>query len=148
MILESMKVLFLRDIKRVKNEISLYNDEANLWIIDKEIANSGGNLCLHLIGNLKTFIGSAFAETGYVRDREYEFNGKGVSREELLKGLDEAIEVVDAGLSNLTDSDLEKNAPVKLREEETSIALTLMHLQSHLNYHLGQLNYHRRMLDN
>jgi len=147
MVIESLKVLFLRDINRVKDEIVRYKDEKNLWITDGEIANSGGNLSLHLIGNLKTFIGLAFADTGYVRDREFEFNGKGVSREELLVGLDEAIEVVEKGLSNLSDSDLAKNAPVKLRKEETSIALTLMHLQSHLNYHLGQLNYHRRMLD-
>jgi len=147
MILEEMKTLYLRDIKRVKKEISLYKDEANLWITKGEIKNSGGNLCLHLIGNLKTFIGQGFAATGYVRDREFEFNGSGVSREELLSGLDETLIVVDKGLSSLTVSDLEKNATVKLREEDTSIGLTLMHLQSHLNYHLGQLNYHRRMID-
>jgi len=145
--IEELKALYHRDINKVIQEITLYKDEANLWLKDGDIKNCGGNLCLHLIGNLKTFIGAGFGETGYVRDREFEFNGKGVSKEELLKGLEEALEAVSKGLSNISPEDLGKNAPVKLRKEETPVGLTPMYLHAHLNYHLGQLNYHRRLFD-
>ena len=43
--------LFERDLNRLKNEISTYKNEDRLWIIEKSINNSGGNLCLHLLGN-------------------------------------------------------------------------------------------------
>lgn len=147
MILNSFKTLFERDIEKVKKELSLYRAESNLWLVDQEIKNSGGNLCLHLIGNLKTFLGQGLAGVEYQRDREFEFNGSGVSREELMKGLDEAKEVVAKGLSNLSSDDLEKNFPIVIWEKETNMSLTILHLHAHLNYHLGQLNYHRRLLD-
>ena len=147
MIVESLQELFKRDLLKLKREIELYSNEANLWKIDDTIQNSGGNLCLHLIGNLKTFIGNTLAGTDYVRDRTFEFSGKDVDRKELYKQLDETILIVQKGLSTVTTEQLKENFPIAIWEKETGLAFTLIHLHSHLNYHLGQVNYHRRLLD-
>lgn len=139
--------LYRRDLNRVKQEILLYKNTATLWKTDKSITNSGGNLCLHLIGNLKAFIGDALAQTGYSRDRDFEFSGKDVTREKLIKELDETIEIVHQALKNLDPQQLEEDFPIKIWQEKTGMLFTLLHLHSHLNYHLGQLSYHRRFFD-
>lgn len=139
--------LYRRDLNRVKQEILLYKNTATLWKTDKSITNSGGNLCLHLIGNLKAFIGDALAQTGYSRDRDFEFSGKDVTREKLIKELDETIEIVHQALKNLDPQQLEEDFPIKIWQEKTGMLFTLLHLHSHLNYHLGQLSYHRRLFD-
>ena len=80
MIVETLKLLFNRDLLRLKSEINLYNDESKIWIVEKNIANSAGNLCLHLIGNLNTYIGAEFGKTNYIRIRELEFSIKNISK--------------------------------------------------------------------
>ncbi len=148
MIKDTLKELFVRDLKRLKKEIQLYKDESVLWEIENEIKNSGGNLCLHLIGNLKTFIGNGFADIGYTRKRDFEFAGKDVPREELYKDIDATITIVENGLDKITDLQFsEEKFPIKIWENETGLAFTIIHLHAHLNYHLGQINYHRRILD-
>ncbi|MBT28017.1 MAG: DinB superfamily protein [Thalassobius sp.] len=147
MMIESLKELFNRDLKKLKHELSLYQDDSTIWKIENSISNSGGNLCLHLIGNLKTYIGNGLAKTTYIRQRELEFSAKFVDREEIYKQIDETIEVVSDGLSQLTEEDLKGNFPIIIWEKETGMGFTLMHLHSHLNYHLGQINYHRRILE-
>ena len=147
MIIESLKELFTRDLNKLKNEIQLYKDETVLWEVENSISNSGGNLCLHIVGNLKTFIGDGLGKTGYVRQRDFEFSGKGIERGVLLSQIDETIQAVDLGLSTVTDEQLEGNFPILIWEKETGMAFTLIHLHCHLNYHLGQVNYHRRLLD-
>lgn len=147
MILEALKELFTRDLNRLKKEIELYKNDSTLWKVENSIKNSGGNLCLHLIGNLKTFIGKGLAHTDYIRQREFEFSGKDVDRKILLKEIDETIEIVNQGLNNMNDAQLAENFPILIWEKETPMAFTLIHLQGHLNYHLGQINYHRRMLE-
>ncbi len=54
MLTQTLKTLFRRELEKLKKEIELYKEENNLWIVEKGIANSAGNLCLHLIGNLNT----------------------------------------------------------------------------------------------
>ena len=144
---EILLQLFERDLLKLKKEIEAYNSEDAMWKIDKNITNSGGNLCLHLIGNLKTYIGASLANTGYQRNREFEFAGKGVSKEELIEGIVETIEVVKKGIGNLKESDMDKDYPVVIWKSPTHTQFTLIHLHSHLNYHLGQINYHRRFFD-
>lgn len=145
--IETIKSLFIRDLKQLKTEIELYRDETKLWYTEKGITNSPGNLCLHLIGNLDTYIGATFGHTGYVRQRELEFSQKAIPRAILLEKIDETIAVVEAGLDNLTEEQLPKNFPVLIWEQPASIEYTLVHLTTHLAYHLGQVNYHRRLLD-
>ena len=147
MVVEALQELFTRDLKKLKKEIELYQSDETLWKIENSIKNSGGNLCLHLIGNLKTFIGAGLAQTGYIRNRDFEFSGKNVDRQELYQQIDETIEVVQEGLSRLSDDQLTENFPIVIWQKETGMAFTLLHLHSHLNYHLGQVNYHRRILE-
>jgi hypothetical protein len=145
--IDALKELFNRDLNRLKQEIELYKNDKTLWRTEKSIKNSGGNLCMHIIGNLKTFIGNGLAGTNYVRQRELEFSAKDVDRNEMLKQIDETIAVVNQGLNQLTEAQLKGNFPIVIWEEATGMIFTLIHLHAHLNYHLGQINYHRRMLE-
>ena len=147
MIIETLKSLFNRELNKLKEEIALYQNEDMLWQTDKQIANSAGNLCLHLIGNLNTYIGAAFGNSKYIRDRPLEFSLQGVLRSELIKKIDDTILVVNNSLCNLTEEELKKWYPVLVLDKETSIEYFLIHLLAHLTYHLGQINYHRRLLD-
>ena len=51
MAIETLKALFTRDLKRLRNKVKLYNNENNIWRVKKNIADSAGNLCLHLMGS-------------------------------------------------------------------------------------------------
>ena len=148
MLIQTLKSLFDRDLKRLRTEIDIYNNEQTLWHIEKNIANSAGNLCLHLIGNLNTYIGATIGKTNYVRNREQEFSLKGIPKMELLKQIDETIAVINSSLDKLTEDDLTKEYPILVFSEKTTTGYLLIHLTTHLTYHLGQINYHRRLLDN
>ena len=147
MIIETLKILFTRDLQRLREEVELYNNENNLWRVEKDIANSAGNLCLHLIGNLNTYIGKEIGKTGYIRNRELEFSLTDVPRIELLKKIDETILIVRSSLDKLTQEELLKEYPIMVFDAATSTEYLLVHLTTHLTYHLGQINYHRRLLD-
>lgn len=148
MLTETLKSLFNKDLLKLKSEIELYQDEKNLWLSDKAIANSAGNLCLHLVGNLNTYIGKEIGKTNYVRNRELEFSLKDVPRTELLQKIDDTIRVVQNSLNKMNAEDLSKEYPILVFDKKTSTEYFLVHLIAHLGYHLGQINYHRRLLDN
>lgn len=147
MIIESIRSLFSRDLLKLKAEIESYKNESKLWIVDGQIANSAGNLSLHLVGNLNTYIGNGLGNSGYVRDRDKEFSEKNRSKLELLQMIEETKTVVDRSLATILDDQLKLDFPIIVWEKPTNMAYTLMHLHGHLNYHLGQINYHRRLLD-
>ena len=147
MLIDTLKSLFLRDLLKLRSEIGAYKNESALWTTDKDIPNSGGNLALHLCGNLSHFIGATLGNSGYVRNRDLEFSDKGVPREEVLTKIDETLSAVEAALSKLSDQALAEDFPIVVFEEKTSTEWMLVHLATHLSYHLGQINYHRRMLD-
>lgn len=147
MITETLEAIFTRDLNRLKMEIELYKTEKSIWIVDKEISNSAGNLCLHLIGNLNAFIGATLGKSDYIRNRELEFSLKDISKSELIRKIDETILVVNNSIRNLKNQDLEAEYPIIVFKETMSIEFFLVHLATHLNYHLGQINYHRRLLD-
>ena len=138
--------LFERDLRRLAEEISLYTHEADLWVIRPGIANSAGNLCLHLLGNLNHFVGEILGKTGYVRDRDSEFALKNVPREELLEGIESVIQVVANTLRQMSDADFDQVYPVPKRDQIVQTDFMLIHLLGHLSYHLGQVNYHRRLV--
>jgi len=139
--------LFERELKKLQTEISLYKDEDNLWLVKEGISNSAGNLCLHLLGNLNHFIGTSLGNTGYVRYRDDEFSLKNIPRQDLLMNIDNCILIVHGSLQKLTDADLEKDFPLEFNGKIISTLHMLIHLHGHLTYHLGQINYHRRLLD-
>lgn len=142
-----LQSLFERDLNILKKEIELYSDEKNLWLLDKNITNTAGNLCLHLIGNLNGFIGAILGNTGYVRHRDLEFSTKNIPRKELLDNIEATRQMVNDTLALLTNSQLESDYPVIVFKEKMTTGWFLVHLATHLNYHLGQINYHRRLLD-
>ncbi|MFD2583045.1 DinB family protein [Pedobacter vanadiisoli] len=147
MLNQTLKKLFNRDLNKLKTEIESYQNEANLWIVDQSITNSAGNLCLHLIGNLNTYIGATLGGSGYIRNRELEFSLKDVPRYELIEKIDQTIEVVNQTLDKLTVEEIAAEYPMLVLEEKTSTEYFLVHLATHLAYHLGQINYHRRLLN-
>jgi len=148
MVIETLQKIFKRDLEKLKQEIASYRDESNLWKIDKSIANSSGNLCLHLVGNLNSYIGAEIGKTGYVRNRDLEFSLKNIPQAQLVKMVEDTIVVVEDGLRKLNENDLEREYPLLVFKEKTSTGYFLIHLAVHLGYHLGQVNYHRRLLDN
>lgn len=147
MLIGILQSLFNRDLTKLKAEIALYQTEKQLWAVDKNIANSAGNLCLHLIGNLNTYIGAALGKTGYIRNRPLEFSAKDFRRDQLISEIEEAILMINDTLDKLTEADLESIYPQEFLEREETTGFFLVHLSTHLAYHLGQINYHRRMLD-
>ena len=147
MITKTLSILFKRDLLRLREEISSYQTDANIWKVSEAISNSGGNLCLHLVGNLNTYIGKELGKTNYLRNRELEFSLKNVPRTDLIVMIDETTEIVMSVLDSLTPEEMQLDFPVLVLERVTTTEYMLIHLASHLNYHLGQINYHRRLLD-
>lgn len=147
MILQTLKTIFKRDLNRLKQEIELYQNESQIWTIQKGITNSAGNLCLHVVGNLNTYIGATFGNTNYARNRELEFSLKDIPKMELIRKIEETSIVVDRSLDKLTEKELLMEFPLLVFETTTSTEFMLIHLTTHLTYHLGQINYHRRLLE-
>ena len=144
--LNTLKEIFERDLNKLKKEIGLYENEELMWVVKSEVNNSAGHLTLHICGNLKHFIGAVLGNSGFKRDREFEFHGSNVSREELNGLIDETWEVVKDTLDNLNELELESTYPINVLRENMSTEFFLTHLATHLSYHLGQVTYHRRLI--
>src|SRR5688572_1741763 len=142
----SIDKLIERDLNKLEEEIKLYPSEESIWKIDKEIKNSAGNLCLHLCGNLQHFIGAILGKSGYVRNRENEFAAKGISRAKLIAEIQQTKKAVKSTLQGLDSSILEAEYSIQVFSHPMTTLYFLIHLSAHLQYHLGQINYHRRLL--
>lgn len=138
--------LFENDLNKLANEISLFKDEKSLWETKDGITNSAGTLALHLIGNLNHFIGKTLGDTNYVRNRDEEFSLRNIPKEKIISDINDLKETIKNTLSNLSPEDLQKDFPIKIREEVFSKQMMIVYLLAHLNYHLGQINYLRRMM--
>lgn len=144
--LESLRTLLERDLETLKAEILAYPDEQALWTVAPGIANSAGTLTLHLCGNLQHYIGALLGGTGYARDRPAEFASRDVPREQLLRLVDQTTRAVGQTLSGLDEGRLGERFPEELRGMTPTVELALIHIYGHFSYHLGQVNYHRRLL--
>ncbi len=142
---EILTSFFLRELDRLKEEISLFGSGDNLWKERKGISNSAGNLALHLIGNLNHFIGATLGNTGYIRERELEFTNKNVPEKQIISEIETTKKMIEDILSQLTPEDLDKDYPIEKSFGKVSTRFLLIHLITHLNYHLGQINYYRRI---
>ncbi|MUU78434.1 DinB family protein [Winogradskyella endarachnes] len=147
MLTKTLIKIFTRDLEKIKEEISLYKDEKNLWKIDGLVTNSSGTLVLHLLANLNHFIGAILGDSGYVRDRDLEFSLRDIPKSELLSELNKTIRIVENTLNKITPNMLQKDYKPQVFKDPMTIGYFLVHLASHLAYHLGQINYHRRLLD-
>lgn len=138
---------FERDLLKLKDELTLYKAESDMWLVKGHISNSAGNLSLHLLGNLNHFIGATLGNTGYVRQRDLEFSTQNTPRAEILAAIDNVTGIVKTTLASLNDADFEKEFPLKMQEKTVTTGQIMLHLLMHLSYHLGQINYHRRLCE-
>ncbi|WP_119673099.1 DUF664 domain-containing protein [Deinococcus sp. RM] len=138
-----LRELFVRDLGKLIAELEAYPDDASVWRVRGDIVNPAGMLALHLIGNLSQFVGADLGGVAFVRDREAEFAGRDVPRAELIAGLREV-----AARDGLDAARLDEVSARQLPgfPEGMTTRYFMIHLYGHLKWHLGQVDYHRRML--
>jgi len=140
----ALRTVILRELGAVKREIEAYPDDASVWRTIPGVTNCGGTLALHLAGNLQHFFGAILERDGYTRDRDSEFARRDVPRKELVAGIDAAIASVDRTLAHLSSQTLFAAYPEPIAKRTLPASTWLVHLATHLSYHLGQIDYHRR----
>jgi hypothetical protein len=136
-----------RDLRKLIEEVNLFKNEEDLWRTQGSVKNPSGNLVLHIIGGLNYLIGTTLAQTGYVRDRDQEFIRKGVARKDLVAQLEKLIPMINETVNAFTQEQMEADYPRFFDKPETSTGYVLVQLLLHLNYHLGQVNYLRRIFE-
>lgn len=142
-----LSTLYERDLRKLIEEVNLFQNEENLWKTAGSVKNSSGNLALHIIGGMNHHIGANLAHNGYVRDRPQEFAKKGVPRKEMVAQLEALIVLVKSTLDDFTDAQMDAEYPVLFDDAHNSNSYVLVRLLAHLDYHLGQVNYLRRILE-
>lgn len=143
---DALIFLFDRDLNKLKNELKTYQNEADIWKVSIGINNSAGNLALHLIGNLNHYIGAEMGNSGYQRNRDSEFTLKDVPRDEILKMIEDSRHVIIKALLEFPEDWFSRRYPLEEFGYPMTYEYFMVHLVSHINYHLGQINYHRRLL--
>lgn len=142
----SIKAVMQRHLEKLSVEIDSYKNEEDLWLTSGSISNSAGNLCLHLCGNLQHFIGAVLGDTGYIRHREAEFSATNIPRKDIQQQINDTITSISKTLDGMDNNKLQDEYPVQVFGKPMTTEYFLVHLTSHLGYHLGQINYHRRLL--
>jgi uncharacterized damage-inducible protein DinB len=143
---DSLAAIFNRDLTTLRMEVEAYPSDEALWRVAPGISNSGGTLALHLAGNLQHFIGALLGKSGYVRDRDREFGARDLPRQEVVGQVAQAMAVVAQTLAALSLARLEEPYPEPVAKVRVTTGDFLIHLASHLTYHLGQVDYHRRLI--
>jgi hypothetical protein len=141
-----LAALFSRDLARLIQELQAFPTDETLWQRAPGVKNSAGNLTLHLEGNLREYIGRQLGQVAYGRVREQEFRLNGVSRYDLVKRMEQVKDLVVRVIAQLSDSELAATYPERVLEAPLSSLDFLVHLHGHLNFHLGQIDYLRRIL--
>jgi hypothetical protein len=136
---------FETDIAKLRKEVEAFADDETFWSAQNGVPNSPGNLTLHLLGNLNHYIGAKLGNTGYVRDRPLEFSSGPQPRQDLLDRIDQTRGVVVDAITGLSDDDLTSNYSADEGDDVRTVAVELIRILTHLNYHVGQINYHRRL---
>jgi uncharacterized damage-inducible protein DinB len=145
-LLSAVAAVLDRDLRTLRREVEAYPDDASLWQTVPGISNVAGTLALHLAGNIQHYLGARLAGTDYVRDRAAEFSRRDVSRSELLREIEAARAAVKRAAGRLTESELQAEFPESIAGMKIQTGEYLLHLATHFTYHLGQLDYHRRMV--
>lgn len=143
---DQLRAILLRDLRALRREIGAYPDDESVWAVPEGISNSGGTLVLHLVGNLRSYVGQVIGGDGYERDRPREFSARGLPRAELLRDIDLTIAAVDAAMPRLDADALAAQYPLAIGRVKVNTQDFLVHLAVHLGYHLGQVDYHRRIV--
>lgn len=135
----------LNGIQSTRNEMKALHEQGRLWFTTGSIINSGGTLGLHIAGNLQHFLGAELGKTGYVRDRDREFHARDLSLDEVINELDKAHAAVEKAFEHITDDTITKPYPQPFLGHDRSVLEVLFILDGHLQYHMGQIKYLRRM---
>ncbi|HEY7482279.1 MAG TPA: DinB family protein [Gemmatimonadales bacterium] len=146
MLVDAVAAILDRDLQALAREVNGYPDDDALWLLPEGLVNSAGTLVLHLTGNIQHFFGARLADTGFVRDRPAEFATRGLPRAALLRQIETARGAVRAAADKLNDSGLERDYPEVVGGMRVATGEYLIHLVSHFAYHLGQVDYHRRLV--
>jgi len=146
MLLQSVAAILDRDLRALRREVEAYPDERGLWQEVPGISNVAGTLVLHLVGNLQHYLGARLGNTGYVRDRPAEFARRDVPRSELLRQIEAARAAVKAALSGPVQPEVTAEYPEAVGGSKVATGDYLIHLTTHFAYHLGQIDYHRRVV--
>ncbi len=144
--MKSIKEQFISNLVSLKKEIDSYPDETSLWLLTHHIKNTPANLALHLCGNLKHNIGAVIGKNNFVRERDLEFSRKGLSKSDIIIEIDFTAKMIEPVLDSLTDADLALPWPNDTFGPGQTVGSVLIRVGIHLGYHLGQINYHRRIL--
>lgn len=142
---KSINHLISRDLNTLIKELQAYPNESDLWKVEHSINNSAGSLALHLVGNLNHFIGHILGKTDYKRDREFELSGTAVPRNEIIEKIEQTIVMINEVIPKLSKERMNQTFEFDFLGER-STAFYMMLFVSHLSYHIGQINYHRRLL--
>ncbi len=113
-------------------------DEALDWSPGKDM-NSPAVIITHILGSERFLIGDIVMLDPSNRDRDAEFQVKGVTKEELLRRLDDSAAYVDTAIAKLTLLDLDASRLHPRRNERVTVAWALLHAQQHASTHLGHL---------
>ena len=138
--------MLLRELEGFEREVSLYPDDESLWKTLPGVANSAGNLAMHIAGNLQHYIGAVLGGTGYVRNRDVEFARRSGSRVEVVAELRKAAGVMQSVLPNISEEKLAAEFPEAVMGMKFRTSAFLVHLCAHAGFHLGQAGYLRRTL--
>jgi uncharacterized damage-inducible protein DinB len=140
-----LSALFARDLARLARQLDAIGDE-DLWRVVPGVTNSAGNLLLHLDGNLREYVGRQIGGVPYERDRPREFAAKDVPRSELTAALEELAAFIPSVLGRVDEPRWAELFPENVLGEPLTNWQFVTHLYGHLNYHLGQIDYIRRLL--
>ncbi len=144
--IENIRHIIVRDLKEMVKEIDEL-DGQYLWVRMNGIINPAGVLAMHSCGNLKFFIGTCLGNTGYIRNREKEFSISKISKEKVIKEINDTITVVDQVLLNFPCEKLQDEMPdPPTQHKGRTIEFFLIQLCCHLSRHRGQLNYISRIV--
>jgi hypothetical protein len=145
MVATELAALFARDLTRLGQEIEAFPDEASIWATLPGFTNSAGTLTLHLEGNVREYIGRQLGSMPYERDRPAEFATRGIPKAELLARVSRLRQDIPAVIASLPVHALDGVYPEVVLGAPLTTRQFLVHLQGHLNYHLGQIDCLRRV---
>lgn len=144
--IREIRTVLVRDLRAIRDGLNAYASEASIWAVPPGITNSAGTLALHVTGNLRYYIGAQLGGSGYVRDRDAEFADRDLPLEEIERRIDAAITSVTDTLERLDEHVLDRDYPIAFGDITLITRVFLTHLVSHTAYHLGQIDYHRRLI--
>lgn len=144
MLATELSTLYARDLARLLQELRAFPDTASVWKTAPGVTNAAGTLALHLEGNLREYIGRQLGQIAYTWQRPLEFSARGVEQAELIARIETVHEMVPRVVGSLSHGQLDATYPEPVLGQPIATRQFLIHLNGHLNYHLGQIDYLRR----